>query len=500
MNLFGLLKKASYILVISFILIISPLLTLSNPVGGNGEPTVTTLPATNVTTNSARLNGNTDELTIGVRFEYGLTDAYGSFTVIQSPPPGNDFFADIDGLLPGTTYHFQVYYTPDFDQWLDSNDMTFTTAGAAGGYVGYPYMWPKVVTVRSDDVTDTSARLTGELLAKGSAEEVQVFFRYGTTASATNYQPSGGGGNATPAQVLTGPGTFNADISGLGPGTLYYFRAVAKGEGIDYGIIMTFTTGHKLTINMTGQTTSVGSSDNGQLLGPLNVTSGDGLFELNIPEGTVVLDKDGNPLQNININVSTDVPNPPPGSNIIGFVYNCEPSGATFDPPITLTMHYDPDALPEGVTEESLTIAFWNGSEWIFLEGIVDTVNHTVTVSISHFSKFAMMHELPTTPPDSEGSSTSGVSTAPGEGTPSTPTTTSPASTQPEVTQTTPEITETPPEVTPETPAAPPAPPAIPPAPAQPEQKAFNWWWIIVIVVGLAIIGWIVFRFTRKRD
>ena len=53
-------------------------------------PTATTLPATNVTTNSATLNGtvNANNTSTTVTFQYGLTTSYGS-SVTAGPEPGS---------------------------------------------------------------------------------------------------------------------------------------------------------------------------------------------------------------------------------------------------------------------------------------------------------------------------------------------------------------------------------------------------------------------------
>jgi hypothetical protein len=408
------------------------------------------------------------------------------------------------------------------------------------------YPPPKVVTTGFKNITDSSATITGELIEKGSANKVDVFFKYGTTHDQATY-PLWVGGND------------------LAPDTKYYFRAVAIGDGSFYGDMMTFTTGHYMQINMTGQTSSIYSSGSGEVQESLTVTSGDGSFELTIPAGTTALDKDGNPLQSISISAATDVPNPPPGTGIIGFIYDCQPAGATFNPPLTLTMHYDPANLPEGATEDSLSIALWDGTQWVILQGTVDTVNHTVTVQISHFSGFALLSRLPAPLPPSGGFVVSGLSikpstaapdqtvtisamvvnnatcegqcnvcckingteeavqkltVAPGTGETVTFTTSrsaaatyrvdvngltgsfvvkaAPAKSQPPTAAAAarPEDATKPPAAA--VPAAPTATPA--PLPIPPESGAFSWWWIIVIIAAVAIIGWGILRFARKRD
>jgi len=451
-----------------------------------------------------------------------------------------------------------------YDIFTDYVRVDVTTGQTTTHEGAWYYPPPKVVTTGSKNITDTSATVTGELIEKGSANKVDVFFKYGTTHDQATY-PLWVGGNVTPRQTFKEPAVFEADIGDLAPDTKYYFRAVAIGDGSFYGDMMTFTTGHYMQINMTGQTSSIYSSGSGEVQESLTVTSGDGSFELTIPAGTTALDKDGNPLQSISISAATDVPNPPPGTGIIGFIYDCQPAGATFNPPLTLTMHYDPANLPEGATEDSLSIALWDGTQWVILQGTVDTVNHTVTVQISHFSGFALLSRLPAPLPPSGGFVVSGLSikpstaapdqtvtisamvvnnatcegqcnvcckingteeavqkltVAPGTGETVTFTTSrsaaatyrvdvngltgsfvvkaAPAKSQPPTAAAAarPEDATKPPAAA--VPAAPTATPA--PLPIPPESGAFSWWWIIVIIAAVAIIGWGILRFARKRD
>jgi len=97
-----------------------------------------------------------------------------------------------------------------------------------------------------------------------------------------------------------------------------------------------------------------------------------------------------------------DEPPPPPeDAHIIGLTYDLGPDGATFDPPIALTFTYDRDALPEGVAEEDLVLAYYDeeSGEWVELVGVVDTENNTITASVPHFTTFAVIGR---TPPEEE--------------------------------------------------------------------------------------------------
>ena len=118
---------------------------------------------------------------------------------------------------------------------------------------------------------------------------------------------------------------------------------------------------------------------------------------ISIPEGTVALTEEGEPLSSISV-TSVQPPAPPPGSSTIGINADFEPSGATFDPGITLTFEYNPDWLPPGATPENLTIMYYDESGtppgWVELgaEDIeIDPVTNTITVRVTHFTVFSVM-------------------------------------------------------------------------------------------------------------
>jgi hypothetical protein len=103
--------------------------------------------------------------------------------------------------------------------------MTFTTAAI-----------PPAIEIPSvTAVQTTSATLSGNLISPGSAENVGVYFEYGTT---TTY------GSVTSTQTLTSAGAFSATLTNLTPNTTYHFRAVADGgpAGIVYSPDTTLVT------------------------------------------------------------------------------------------------------------------------------------------------------------------------------------------------------------------------------------------------------------------
>jgi len=122
--------------------------------------------------------------------------------------------------------------------------------------------------------------------------------------------------------------------------------------------------------------------------------SPDAACQLTINKGTEALDRSGDPLTGIIMVMMKEPPGPPADSNIVGLTYNLEPDGATFDPPITLTFIYNQNAVPKGVDEEDLVIAFWDedNGKWVVLEDItVDPVTNTISAQISHFTGFTVI-------------------------------------------------------------------------------------------------------------
>jgi hypothetical protein len=89
-----------------------------------------------------------------------------------------------------------------------------------------------------------------------------------------------------------------------------------------------------------------------------------------------------------------------PRENLTGYVMVSEifeigPSGTTFTEPSTLTLPYDENKLPEGVSEESLAIYRCVGNNWEYLGGVVNTSANTVSTEIDRLSEYAVMARLP---------------------------------------------------------------------------------------------------------
>jgi len=121
--------------------------------------------------------------------------------------------------------------------------------------------------------------------------------------------------------------------------------------------------------------------------------SEDKKVELYIPENTIGLNRVGSLISSIRIKQMEESPTPPEQTDVIGLVYDIDPFGATFDPPIDLTIKYDESKIPEGVAEKNLVVAWWdkNTSQWVELESTVDPENDTITAKVSHFTAFTIL-------------------------------------------------------------------------------------------------------------
>jgi len=240
--------------------------------------------------------------------------------------------------------------------------------------------------------------------------------------------------------------------------------------------------------NLFGTEKSYRIDSDGEIRQTIEATSEDGNLTITIPKGTTALGKDGKRLKSLEAAVDERSPDPPEDTHIIGLAYDFEPEGATFDPPITLTWSYDPDALPEGVAEEDLVLAYYDeeAGEWVELDCVVDTENKTITASVSHFTTFAIIGTV--TPP------------APAP-TPAPTPTPAPAPAP------TPAPTPAPPPAPTPAPAPAPAPaptpattpPATTPPVTPPTPTPTPWPLIGGIIGGAIVVGLIIFFLVRRR-
>jgi hypothetical protein len=189
-------------------------------------PTVTSAIASAVTTTSATLNGNLANIgtasIVSVNFQWGLTASYGSTTTTQLPTTTGNLNAALNGLTPGTTYHYRV--TASGDGSTNGADQVFTTN---------VLVLPTISSSTMSDITTTGATLNGNLANMGTASGVSVNFQWGLTSAY---------GNTSAILLKTTIGSFNTALIGLTPGTTYHYRIVASGDGTVTGTDQSFTT------------------------------------------------------------------------------------------------------------------------------------------------------------------------------------------------------------------------------------------------------------------
>jgi hypothetical protein len=131
----------------------------------------------------------------------------------------------------------------------------------------------------------------------------------------------------------------------------------------------------------------------------IDYVSEDGMLNVSIPAETTALDERDQPLTDIEFEVHDDPPPPYQGS-VVEPAYDLKPTGATFDPPVTLAWAYDAEAIPEGVAEEDLTIAYYDesGGRWLRLESEVDPEQDLINTPIAHLTTFAILAPPAETP------------------------------------------------------------------------------------------------------
>lgn len=140
-------------------------------------------------------------------------------------------------------------------------------------------------------------------------------------------------------------------------------------------------------------------TNSGIVQGAATFSSPDGNIVLNVPDGTRVL-TDNTPTLHITIMPDENPPPSPEDKNLVGVPYECLPHGTTFDPPVTLTWDYDPATLPDGIDVRYLQVAFYNTEtgKWEPVASVIDTVNHTIKASITHFSTYAVIGSVNSSP------------------------------------------------------------------------------------------------------
>ncbi|MDD5312513.1 MAG: hypothetical protein PHO26_05695 [Dehalococcoidia bacterium] len=222
---------------------------------------VSTGPASQPTASSATVSGYLNSMgssdTVYVWFEYGTDTTFGNTTAQQPMRAPGNFTTSLTGLLPGLTYYFRA---AAFSNGLTTHGQQsyFRTTSASPVTIS---------TNTASSINTTTATLNGNINSMGTARSVQIWFDYGTTS---DY------GMTSQTQTFAVPGSFSSTISGLVPGTTYYFQAVGQTpDGAKaYGNQDTFTTVGASKLAVTTYPASSITSSTAVLNGFLSETGG----------------------------------------------------------------------------------------------------------------------------------------------------------------------------------------------------------------------------------
>ncbi len=123
----------------------------------------------------------------------------------------------------------------------------------------------------------------------------------------------------------------------------------------------------------------------------VTLTLSDQNGKVTVPKDTKMLNFNGHAQTTFGYN-SPDIVPQPPADRMVLKAFSFGPSKTTFDPPITMTMKYDPTAVSKGISLNDIKIGSWDGSDWeLFSATSANTNTGEVTFSVSHFSLFAIM-------------------------------------------------------------------------------------------------------------
>jgi trimeric autotransporter adhesin len=195
--------------------------TIRKITAGDARPIVTTTAATAVTGGGATLNGtiNPNGFSTTARFEYGLTDTYGTTAALTlSPTNGTTaqtVSAALTGLTAGTTYYYR----------LTATNVDGTAATTAGTFTTTAVTVPRFNGSGSGATTATSFLVSGSISSDGGLP---------ITERGAKYRVAGSTGAYSSVTTSGTTGTFSVTITGLTSGTTYEFYPYAvngAGEG-----------------------------------------------------------------------------------------------------------------------------------------------------------------------------------------------------------------------------------------------------------------------------
>jgi trimeric autotransporter adhesin len=232
------------------------------------QPTITTDAASNISFNSAKLQGTVSAKGTFDISEYGIcwssTNTNPTTADIKLTKTGNiatvpsSFTIDATNLAVNTTFNYRAYVISN-GVTTYGNTLTFNTLAVT---------LPSVKTDAILIFTVNSAMMRGIVESKGSYDVSE----YGICWSSRNTVPTTADSKSSKVSTVTiFPTIYSVSADGLSPNTTYYFRAFVVSNGITtYGGVLSFKTNAVVlpTLSTDGQTivTDLNRTLNGTLL------------------------------------------------------------------------------------------------------------------------------------------------------------------------------------------------------------------------------------------
>jgi len=317
-------------------------------------PAVTTNAATDVTTNSATLNGDLTSMgtasSVDVYFEYGLTISYGSQTTSQSVGSTGTFSAPISSLTPETTYHFRAKAVDHGTAY--GADMQFTTIPPQP-----PNQPPNVSPIPGAPCVSLPVILQSSPFSDPDPGDTHAASRWQVTTSAGSY--------GIPV-FDSGTDTYNLTSITLSTNELdyetdYYWRLRHQDDRDAWS-------GWSAETYFRTADTPVGSD-------VTVIRDGENINYTQVTEDgcTYVTKTNQNPADPI-----------PSSIQRVGLFVDITTT-ATHAGPITVGLQYDESGVPD---ESNLRIFHWSGTDWEDITTCVDTANNTVYGEVPSLSWF----------------------------------------------------------------------------------------------------------------
>ncbi len=362
----SIILAAAIVLTLVLFMLLSP--------GSAGAVTVSITPSS---TNIYPGDSITFDLTIAIQpneripiqsVQMGIYSDAGGITELTASPYNSPRSMAFVSATPDTGYGYGYGYG------YDPNTSAGYSFGYGYGYSGYGYTGGVTLLYRCT-ITTSNAWATGTYYAKGHVDCGNHTFSSGASLFTIVPQPIGGYAPITTPTPTVAPSPMPTVTPAPAPTITPLPTPVP-------------TPTHR-TINISSIVT-----EDGLLTQPVHFVTTDNTLTLNVGGFSTVRTSDGKPMQYIEEATPVEpLPPPPPGKYIIASVYDFLPEGATFSPPATMTIKYDPALITEGIAEENLTIAYFDRGtgQWVELPSIVDRSTHIVAAQISHFTMFTII-------------------------------------------------------------------------------------------------------------